>query len=171
MKNDGRWGVLRIAAQAVFEIGCIPLAVIGVPIAVLFAQWDKDPVTFTGGASDNGPPTVRGDLPWWLSWFGTFDERLPGGMYEPSVVRVYNRWGRYVCSCYWLIVRNRMFGLAKFLFGRAPGGEWWESRRLGPIYTGWGYKRYRATPQAHWVNGPFVAVASFTIRRARDGSA
>ncbi len=161
------WGVARIVWQALFELVCIPVALFGVPIAVLFARWDDGPTTWTGGAPDNGPPTVRGDLPWWLSWFGTLDERLPGGMYEPSVVSVYNRWGRYICSCYWLVVRNRMFGLAKFLFGRADGDPWFEWRELGPVKIGWGYKRYRATPQAHWQNGPFVLVPSFTIRLAR----
>lgn len=162
------WSWPRIVAHAAFEIACIPLALIGVPIAVLFARWDSGPTTWTGGASDNGPPTVRGDLPWGLGWFGTFDERLPGGMYEPTVVKVYNAAGRYWCSVYWLVVRNRMFGLAKFLFGREDGEPRFESRTFGPIYVGWGYKRYRATPQAHWERGPFVLVPSFTIRLARS---
>ena len=160
------WNIWRILAHAAFEIACIPIAIVGVPIAVLFARWDKEPTTFTGGAPDNGPPTIRGDLPWWLNWFGTFDERLPGGMYEPTVVKVHERFGRYVCSCYWLIVRNRMFGLAKFLFGKEAEGPPPQQRwRIeSPFLIGWGYWRYRATPQAHWVNGPFVDVAKVTIR-------
>lgn len=164
MSAASRWGLPRIVAQAIFELLCVPVAAIGAPIAVLFARWDTEPTTWTGGAPDNGPLTVRGDLPWWLSWFETFDERLPGGMYEPTVRKVYARVGRYWCSVYWLAWRNRMFGLAKFLFGKPDGAHWLETRRFGPLVVEWGYKRYRATPQAHWQNGPFVVVPSFTIR-------
>lgn len=163
MSAATKWSLPRIAGMALYELACIPLAAIGAPIAVLFARWDKEPTTWTGGASDNGPPTIRGDLPMWLSWFGTFDERLPGGMYEPTVRKVYERSGRYWCSVYWLVVRNRMFGLAKWLFGKPDGEPWIEERRFGPLAVQWGYKRYRATPQAHWLNGPFVLVAFFSL--------
>jgi hypothetical protein len=159
---------IRVTLLAMYEILCIPLALVGVPIALLFAKWDDTTSTFTGGAEDNGPPTIRGDLPVWAAWFGTFDERLPGGMYEPTVVAIHRRFGRHVCSAYWLIVRNRMFGLTKALFGKpiakhdSPAGMAWSD--IGPVRIGYGTKKYRATPEAHFSNGPFVEVASFTIR-------
>jgi hypothetical protein len=152
----------------VFEILAVLVAAVGVPIVLLFAKWDEQATTFTGGASDSGPPTIRGDLPWWASWFGTFDERLPGGMYEPTVVNVHRRFGRYWCSVYWLVVRNRMFGLAKFLFGKdieagaEPAGMAWKD--VGPFRVGFGTKKYRATEAANWQSGPFVEVDSFTVR-------
>lgn len=152
---------------ALYELVTIVLAIVGAPIVCLFARWDRWPTTWTGGAPDNGPPAVRGDLPHWARWWETFDERLPGGMYEPTVVRVYQRFGRYVCSVYWLAGRNRMFTLGKALFGREPAGREWHRRDLGPIWIGWGWKRYRATPHAHWERGPFVEVPSFTVRRRR----
>jgi hypothetical protein len=161
---------LRIVFQFLFEIACIPLAVVGVPIVVLFAKWDDYETDFSGGCAPNGPPAIRGDLPKWAAWFGTFDERLPGGMYEPSVARVYQKYGRYVCSLYWLIVRNRMFGLMKFLFGK-PAERHEQSEfvmhEVGPFLIGWGTKVYRATPTAHWRDGPFVRCPSVTIRLNR----
>lgn len=171
-EHPRKWGVLRIVAQAIFELVCVPIAAFLVPFVVPFARWDREPTTFTGGAPDNGPPIVRGDLPWWASLFGTFDERLPGGMYEPTVVKVYNRFGRYWCSLYWLIVRNRMFGLAKAMFGKPiapdeqPAGMTW--RTIGRLRVGWGTAKYRATPQANWQRGPFVEVAKFTVRLVRE---
>lgn len=161
-----RYGLLSL----LLELVAIPIAAVFVPFAALFARWDSEPTTWTGGASDNGPPTIRGDLPMWLSWFGTFDERLPGGMYEPTVRKVYNAVGRYWCSVYWLVVRNRMFGLRKALFTVEDYGPWREERRFGRLVLSWGVKRYRATPQAHWLNGPFVLIAdaSFELARQED---
>lgn len=159
-----RYGLLSF----LLDLVAIPIAAVVVPFAVLFARWDKEPTTWTGGASDNGPPTIRGDLPMWLSWFGTFDERLPGGMYEPTVRKVYNAVGRYWCSVYWLVVRNRMFGLRKALFTVEGGEPWRKERRFGPLRLEWGVKRYRATPQAHWLNGPFVLIADASLELARQ---
>lgn len=162
---------LQIAKLALYEILCVFLALVLAPIAVRFAKWDDRPTTFTGGLIDNGPPTVRGDLPSWLSWVGTFDERLPGGLYEETVVANYNRFGRYWCSVLWLW-RNRMFGLTLRLFGRPTTRTEalvYTRGEVGPFMYGYGEKRYRATPQAHWFDGPFVAVQSVTIRLKRNG--
>jgi len=161
----------RIVLIVLFQLVSILLALVGVPIAALFARWDDKPTTFTGGAPNNGPPTIRGDLPRWAAWFGTFDERLPGGMYEPTVATVYRRFGRYWCSVYWLVVRNRMFGLTKALFGKPipvdadPAGMTWFE--VGPFRVGYGTKKYRATPQAHWLDGPFVEIAVVSARFRR----
>lgn len=146
------------------------LAAVGAPLVCLFARWDEQTTTFTGGASMNGPATIRGDLPAWAAAWETIDERLPGGMYEATVRQVLNERGRYWCSVYWL-TRNRMFGLTKALFGK-PIGEherpaWYRSKRLGWLYLGAGWKKYRATPQASWIDGPFVQMPSVTVRVLR----
>lgn len=146
------------------------IALVCAPIVCLFARWDDRPTTFTGGLLNNGPLTVRGDLPWWAAWFETFDERLPGGMYEPTVRAVYDRFGRYWCSVYWLN-RNAMFGMTKAIFGRPTTRDEilrYEWRTVGPVRIGWGWKRYRATPTAHWIDGPFVKILSATVRRNVD---
>jgi hypothetical protein len=158
---------LEIVGFALWEALGFVLAVLGAPIVAAFARWDDKPSSFTGGAQDNGPLTIRGDLPRWASAWETIDERLPGGMYEEQVRNVHRRFGRYVCSVYWLI-RNRMMGLTAKLFGRPlavdqpPRGM--QSKVLGPLYFGAGWKKYRATPQAHWEQGPFIEMPSVTVR-------
>lgn len=159
--------IILIASLLLYRAACRVLALVCVPPAVLLARWDDYPTTWTGGASENGPPTVRGDLPRWLAWFGTPDERLPGGMYEPTVRGVYNRFGRYWCSVYWLVNRNAMHGLNAALFGRPTTLDEvmdYEWRSVGPFMVGYGWKRYRATPTAHFHRGPFVKVLTATIR-------
>lgn len=53
-------------------------------IVALFAVRDVEPT------SNDAILIRRGDLPRWLRWFGTHDERLPGGFYEPRVARIYS---------------------------------------------------------------------------------
>lgn len=85
------------------------------PILMLFAlpfiKWDKEPTW----ARDHTLEIIRGDLPKWLSWLSTPDERLPGGMYEPTVKDIYERRGKYFTSWYWLGVRNCLMNLAVWL--------------------------------------------------------
>jgi hypothetical protein len=52
-------------------------------------------------------------LPTWLDWFNTPDESLPGDLRnEPTVKWVYDKFGWYVCTWYWLGLRNVLHGLA-----------------------------------------------------------
>lgn len=53
--------------------------------------------------------------PNWLYWLSTPDERLPGGLYEPAHKAVFDRWGKWIASWYWLGIRNRMMGLGHSL--------------------------------------------------------
>ena len=53
-----------------------------------------------------------GRLPWGFRWMETPDDPLPGGTYEPTVARIYERWGFYWGSVYWLM-RNRAYRLAR----------------------------------------------------------
>lgn len=60
---------------------------------------------------------VRGRYPWWMvtpddpvSPFGC--GTTPGAAREPSMVRVYEKMGRYVGDVLWLGWRNRLYGLS-----------------------------------------------------------
>lgn len=81
--------------------------------ALPFIKWDANATPDSKRTS--GSETVRGDLPAWLSWLTTPDERLPGGTYEATVKRLLDRLGKYATAYYWIGVRNRAHGLA-YLF-------------------------------------------------------
>lgn len=135
-------------------------------LALPFAKWDAE----FSEARDGTRNIIRGDLPKWLSWFSTPDERLPGGMYEPAVSKMYDRWGKWVTSWYWLGIRNALFGMA-FAFGKPttdyipdlPLGLWkrddiWRySVKFGPIKFLCGYKVYKV------LDGSFRAAPCFTL--------
>lgn len=95
------------------------IAPIGTLLVLPFARWDATPSPDSNGQGS----TVRGDLPTWARWFSTPDERLPGGTYEPAVAAVLARYGRFLCSWYWLGVRNRLQGLDA-AFSRRLDGPW-----------------------------------------------
>lgn len=78
-----------------------------VPIALLFAK-KTDRVTKHYGQD---PDMQRYTLPKVFSFLMTFDEDLAGGMYEPTVEKIYNRFGWYICSWYWIGIRNQCQGL------------------------------------------------------------
>ena len=122
------------------------------PFVLLFAKWDAEATPARVGE----PAVIRGDLPRWLAWFSTPDERLPGGLYEPTVAGLHARWGKWVTSWYWLGIRNCLFGLALKLGKPAtdyipdePLGFWqrddiWRySARLGAFKFITGYKVYQ----------------------------
>jgi len=95
-------------------------------IALPFIRWDKGVST-----SDNYPhPVIRGDLPQMFKWLGTIDERLPGGLYEPVVESIYLKYGKVLCSWYWLGFRNKMHYLGTYVLGKPTDG---------PIDWVWGY--------------------------------
>ena len=153
------------------------VAALFAPFMVLFAlpfiKWDKDETVDGMGRYS----TIRGDLPKWLSFLGTPDERLPGGLYEPAVLSIYNRFGALFTAWYWLGIRNRLHGLAAS-FGVVTeegwpnppdnsdeyyvrGKLWW---RRKPIWGGKfafkaGYRIY------HLVDLTYRAVPCFTITK------
>lgn len=53
-----------------------------------------------------------GRLPFVFRWMETPDDPLPGGQYEPTVKRIYDKFGEYVGNVYWLW-RNRAYRLAR----------------------------------------------------------
>lgn len=140
--------VLLLASVAVALMPFLTL------LAVLLARWD----TRKTYGSYGGPAVLRGDVPDGLRWLQTNDERLPGGLHEPTVAKVYGRWGRVACSWYWIGWRNRAHGLrrvfgvpsteemANIRFpsgeGTRPDGTWFWSRKVGPIRVVAGHRIY-----------------------------
>ena len=75
----------------------------------------------------NQPDVQRYKLPKWLFWMETPDENLPGGLYEPTHKKIYDRFGWYIASMYWVLIRNVGGGITwseGILLGRIfPAGE------------------------------------------------
>jgi hypothetical protein len=176
------------AIATAVEAVSFPLALL-VPIVTLFAKWDGEPTTWSGG--ERYHPATRGDLPRWAYIWGTPDERLPGDMRMPQTRAVLDwttrkfgvKVGRYLTSVWWLW-RNRLYGLAWLTSARHSGGyfdrstvpgivwresegiwRWWGA--LGPVRLEAGWKVHRANASAHWLHGPFVAVRYVAIKKAR----
>lgn len=149
-------------------------------LALPFIRWDKEPTTVIRYEMlSYGAPAVpiehtyiRGNLPKFLSWLETPDERLPGGLYEETVKKVYDKYGKYVCSWYWLGLRNQLMGFAAALGQKTtdyipeePLGYWerdgiWRySIAFGKIKFVTGFQVYKV------LDGTFTAVPVFTIKR------
>lgn len=146
-----------------------------VPLAVLFrrpAGISKIEDTGEGG----GQIVIdRGALPRWLWWLQTPDERLPGGLYEKTILKWLSAYGDYGCSVRWLW-RNAGYGFAWWmgrpadgylnvvegLIYRAPLWRW--RRTYGPIALMCGWKVHRANFEATAADGPYWAIPFVSIR-------
>lgn len=58
-----------------------------------------------------------GNLPKWAQWAQTMDCPFPGGLYEPTMKTIYDKFGFYTASYYWAGWRNRAHGLA-YIWGK-----------------------------------------------------
>lgn len=150
----------------------IALLNLACPVLVLFIlpaiTWDKEPSADHEGVGS----VIRGDLPRWLSWFSTPDERLPGAMYEPTVAAKYAKWGKWYTSWYWLGIRNCLMTMAircgkptTDYIPEQPLGFWqrgdiWRyAVALGPLKFVTGWQVYKT------LDGSFQAAPVFTIKR------
>ena len=142
------------------------------PLMLLFAVKVDDDVN-----PYKQPSIQRYRLPKCFAWFDTPDQTLPGGLYEHTVKDVYDKWGWFICSWYWLAIRNVMFGFA-WQFGKIAGNYyavmtererefWGVSQRIyrglglqlilgGAVYRDWYYTK---TKQGFW------AVPRISLRR------
>jgi len=84
----------------------IPVVFI-VPFAMLFASKTDRKTTHYG----QDGTMQRYTLPKALKWLLTPDEDLAGGMYEPTVKKIYDKCGWWVCGVYWIGLRNQAQGL------------------------------------------------------------
>ncbi len=148
-------------------------------IALPFIRWDKEESTVSkfeadgkGGGEMIPYPAIRGDLPKIFKWLETPDERLPGGLYEATVKDIHDKYGKYICSWYWLGLRNQVMGLAAALGQKTtdyipeePLGYWergdiWRyAIAFGPVKFVTGFQVYKV------LDGTFTAVPVFTLKR------
>lgn len=81
-------------------------------------------------------------LPSWASWFETPDDiTLPGGLYEPTVYKIYQKYGWFISSWYWLGLRNIAHGVMWNQGRHVYSRERIEVvKELGPFKLIYGYK-------------------------------
>ncbi|MDE1998020.1 MAG: hypothetical protein KGI52_03720 [Burkholderiales bacterium] len=167
MKTVVNGGVMR---GGVLGVLCTLAGVLGLPLmpaVALLISWDARETRGSRGKR----ATRHGDLPRWLRWFQTPDERWPGGLYEDEVLAVLTRYGRYVCCIYWY-TRNSMHGLLP-VFARAwqhtqpdppvdpPSPDYVQWQR-GGWRGGYGWRwKPQSVDRSTWAEVPY-----FTIRRA-----
>jgi len=75
------------------------------------------------------------NLAW--SWYDTPDEAEFIGLYEPTVQRIYNKYGWFISAWYWFGLRNRAHGFDS-LFSKEAPSYWPEGgphKRDGFFYT------------------------------------
>ena len=106
------YGLTYGSLPALFAIPIIPCIFMGLmkPLGKFPAHFEQAPIE-------------RYDLPSWLLWASTPDEKLPAGMYEPQAAWVYKYFGTLICSMYWLLIRNVGSGIM-----------WKRGLPLGAIY-------------------------------------
>lgn len=93
------------------------VAPILVIIPILFMKEVQEPLS---GKHYNQPNIKRYKLPKYFSWMETPDELLPCGMYEPTCEKIYNKFGKYVASWYWIGLRNVGHGISWTLGKEVP---------------------------------------------------
>ena len=140
-----------------------------VPFALPFTKWDKAP---SEPRNADGIAIIRGDLPDWLSWFQTPDERLPGDTCEAAVKDMFLKRGKWITSWYWLGVRNIAMGLAVAMGHETTdyvpeqplgfwkrGKTWRYAAMLGKVRFVVGYQVYKTA------SGRFLAAPVFTLKK------
>ena len=133
------------------------------PLFLLFARKTDEQTTHYAQ-----PVVQRYRLPPWLAWAESPDEHLPGGLYEPTVRRIYERFGWFVSSWYWLGLRNVGNGIVWALGHEVPlplkhmtpieqawYGVWRKQRVILGIRFMWGWETVRdwhntKTSQGYW---------------------
>lgn len=144
------------------------------PLLLLFAR-KTDQVTTHYGQ----PQVPRYRLPYWLAWAESPDEHLPGGLYEPTVMRIYERFGWFISSWYWLGFRNVGNGIVWGLGHEVPMalksmttddmaryGVWRKQRVVLGVRFIWGWETVRDWHSTKTKSQGFWAVPHVTARLA-----
>ena len=144
-------------------------------LALPFIKWDASPTT---QPQRTGPPvtTIMGDLPRWLRWLQTPDQRFPGDLAIPEVGSLFERRGKWVTAWVWMGLRNPLMGLAAWL-GKptsdyAPEGviglwkrtdkfgyAWKYTLSIGPVHIIMGYNVYAL------LDGSYRTAPVFALKR------
>lgn len=133
-------------------------------ISLPFIKWDR--------AKQEDDTILRGSLPSFLSFLETPDQRLPGDLTIPSVKDIFDKYGKYITSWYWLGIRNQMMTLAIRLgqdttdyipeqpYGYWERGDIWRySISLGRFTFVTGYQVYKV------LDGSFKAAPVFSLKK------
>jgi hypothetical protein len=141
---------ITVPLQGLLLIILSIIAPILVIFTIPFIKWDKEIST---------QPQRTLPPPKWLSWFQTPDNRLPGDLAIPEVMSVFQKYGKWVTSWYWMGLRNQVMGLAVWMGEQtsdyAPenveglwertdiyGTVWKYTKTIGKIKFITGYKVY-----------------------------
>jgi hypothetical protein len=144
-------------------------------LALPFIRWDDVPTT---QPQRTGIPvtTIMGDLPMWLRWLQTPDQRFPGDLAILEVGNLFARRGKWVTAWVWMGLRNPLMGLAAWLgkptSNYAPEGViglwertdkfgriWLYTLAIGSVHLITGYTVYAL------LDGSFRAAPVFTLKR------
>lgn len=142
-------------------------------IATLFAKQYDDKIL------PDGFDVRRYKLPKWAEPLETPDQSLPGGLYEPSVLKIYKRYGWRTTAVNWLGTRNVGFGIA-WQYGKPATnymimlteqqkkdqGVWGFEKRILGIWVIFGYAIYRDWYSKYTDDG-FWAVPRISLRIVR----
>lgn len=133
------------------------------PIACLFMQKTDRRTSHYG----QDPSMQRYRLPKILSFMETPDEDLAGGMYEPTVKNIYDKFGAYLCSVYWIGFRNQSQGLL-WRYGKEVDEDfyrdhkkWNNGESVSHIYYEW--KNDNGLNEITWNLGLFKVVFGWEI--------
>lgn len=117
--------LMPVITGFIITLGNLFCPIVVLPMVLFYVKWDNEPSTDSKGVG----MVIRGDLDERLSYFSTPDERLPGGLYEDTVLSMYNKLtlkfnektARLITSWYWLGARNPLMGMANSL-GKTVSG-------------------------------------------------
>ena len=155
------------------ELILLTIPFVGFVVAWASIKWDDTPSA--GGDGGEYSITTRGDMRIFKDVYQTPDERFPGGLNEPTVVKWLESYGKWACSFLWAGERNVAMGLAKLLGKEtheytpetsgfwANGDVWRYSLHLGAIRIVVGWQVYGNVKIDDRVT--FWAVPLFTIKR------
>jgi len=151
------------------------IAPVIVLLALPFIKWDSFE---SKGPQRTNPPsaTHMGDLPGWLSWLQTPDQRLPCDTGIPECKAMLDKYGKYFTAWVWMGLRNQFMGLAVWMGQRtidyAPedveglwtrtdsfGSIWRYTKTVGRIKLVAGYNVYAM------LDGTFMAAPVLTVKR------
>lgn len=138
---------------------------------------------FAERISSSADGIKRYALPRFLRWAETPDEHLPGGMYEPTVEKLYMCAGWFITSWYWLALRNVGHGILWDQGWAVPCypqhmtpeqmaqyGTQVQQRRILGLWFMWGAKTAADTLKTkHLEKGWYWAVPWWSVRLKKRG--
>lgn len=146
-----------------------------VPFAIPFINWDDNETV--GPTRTNPPtPTIMGNFPWWLSWFGTPDQRLPCDTGISECKSQLDKYGKWIMSWIWVGTRNQFMGLACWLGSRTSDyipedveGMWERTDEFGTVWiyrkTIGKYRFYTGYTVYALLDGTFRTAPIFTVKK------